>query len=266
MRALLLLVVTAIAVSCSEPAPAPVAPVPVPVASLDDLPRGAAPRIGYVDHQAYVAPDGRRTSLPRRLGVSGIVPYDGGFLVSDNRFFEGTVGLWFVTEEEAHDLPGCSSGPPRRADGWVWWVIAHCPESLDVVRAEIHRARPDGSGERVRILRAAPDENLLLTTAAALDRVAPLRRWVREDAGHQLAVAHRGGWTAVVRRGPDGRRELATEPVRDDPRLPPYVLSPGATPPGARSCRSRSGSGCRTPSGRPSPTTSGRRGRPPRVG
>jgi hypothetical protein len=200
---------------------------PSPRPALADLPIGALPRIGYVEHQAWVAPDGRRTRLPLRYGVSGIVPYAGGFLVSDDRYFEGSVGLWFVTGAEARDLPGCSSGPPRQADGWVWWMTAHCPESLDIVRAEIHRARPDGSDQWVRTLRAGPRENLLMTTAAVLDRAAPLRRWVREDAIHRLAVVDQWGWTAVVRVDDTGRRELATTPVRHVRGPAPYVLGPG---------------------------------------
>src|SRR5215217_1019482 len=76
-------------VACSDDAPRP---------TLADLPMGAPPRIGYVGHQVYVEPGGRRTPLPRRLGVSGIVPYAGGFLVSDTLFFEGTVGLNVVRD------------------------------------------------------------------------------------------------------------------------------------------------------------------------
>jgi hypothetical protein len=241
VKTFLLPLLAALAVSCSEPSvtPAPTpatstptttAPTRAPRPSLDDLPRGALPRIGYVDHQVYVAPGGSRTPLPRHLGVSGIVPYDGGFLVSDTRYFEGTVGLHRLVDGRVVG-EYCSSGVPSREDGWVTWVVAYCPESADFVRAEVHRARPDGSEETVR--RIPPRAVGRIAASPSLAPVPDLpRRWfaaasAREDARHVLAVLTRGRRIAIVRIGSDGALELATPVERYDPNVPAYALGPG---------------------------------------
>lgn len=236
MKAFLLLL-AALTVSCSSepaesPAPARTPPTtasPSPRPTLADLPIGAPPRIGYVDHQVYVAPDGRRTPLPRRLGVSGIVPYAGGFLVADTLFFEGTVGLNVVREGRVVETY-CSAGVPTRADGWVTWLVAYCPESADFVTAEIHRARPDGSDETVREIppRSVPG---LATSPERVPVTGLPHRWyvaasAREDRRHVLAVVNQGRWIAVVRIGPDGA-ELAARVERFDSNLPVYALGPG---------------------------------------
>ena len=158
-----------------------------------------------------------------------MVPYDGGFLVSDTRYFEGSVGLWFVTAGSARDLPGCSTGVPRRVDGWVWWVTALCPESQtgDLARSTVHRARPDGSEHTVHVFRPVGGVAMFVRINRYLDRVAPLPVRVREDSGRRLVVVQRRGSAAIVRIDGDGRRELATSPVRLRGAGPGYVLGPG---------------------------------------
>ncbi|KQW49162.1 hypothetical protein ASC77_10740 [Nocardioides sp. Root1257] len=232
MKTLLALLVTAaLASGCTGSAGSPVV-VPAPQASspstLVDLPRGDPPRIGYADGDTWVAPDGTRTKLPTTFGISSITPYAGGFLVADTRYFEGSVGLWFVTEHSARDL-GCSTGATRRVDGWVWWVTAFCPESLagDLARTVVHRARPDGREHTRRVFRPEPGVAMFVRIGRYLDRVAPVPTWVPEDAHHRLAVRTRRGWTAVVRVDDAGRRELATEPVRQHGADLGFVLGPG---------------------------------------
>jgi hypothetical protein len=232
-----LLLLTALAVSCSEPtspAPAPAPPasaLPAPRPSLDDLPVGAPPRIGYVHDQVYVEPGGRRTPLPRRLGVSGIVPFAGGFLISDTRYFEGTVGLHRLSGGRSADLSACSSGVPTVENGWVTWLVLHCSESADVVRAGMHRARPDGSEETVRRI---PPRSVRRVAPSPLSVPVPdlPRRWyasasVREGARQVLAVVTQGRWIAIVRIGPGDALERATPVERFDPDLPAYGLGPG---------------------------------------
>lgn len=202
---------------------------PTQAPALVDLPRGDPPRIGYAEGRTWVEPDGSRTRLRAPHGISAITPYAGGFLVSDTRYFEGSVGLWHVTEETARDLPGCSTGTPRRVDGWVWWVTALCPEARagDLTRTTVHRARPDGSEHSVRSFRPVPEVAMFVRVTRYLDRVAAVPVWVREDAHHRLAVRYRRGWTAIVRVDDAGRSELATEPVRIRGASPGYVLGPG---------------------------------------
>ncbi|GAA4698055.1 hypothetical protein GCM10023349_12470 [Nocardioides conyzicola] len=168
--------------------------------------------------------------MPRRLGVSGIVPYAGGFLVSDTLFFEGTVGLAVVREGRVVETH-CSAGVPTRSDGWVTWLVASCPESADFITAELHRARPDGSEETVREIppRRVPD---VTANPETVPVTALPRRWyvtasAREDGRHVLAVVVQGRWSAIVRIGPRGALERATPVEWFDPNLPAYALGPG---------------------------------------
>lgn len=237
MRPLGLLVTAFLLGACSgaheQPADTPTtaaAPTTRPRPSLDDLPVGEPPGIGYVEHQEYVEPDGRRTTLPPRLGVSGIVPYAGGLLVADTRVFEGTVGLNLVRHGRVV-ATSCSAGVPTRTGGWVTWLTGSCPESADFVRAELHRARSDGSSETVR--RISPRSVFEVGADAMTAPVPDLpRRWyasasAREDARHVLAVVVRGRQVAILRFGPGGAVERATPVERFDPGVPAYALGPG---------------------------------------
>ncbi|WP_134764748.1 hypothetical protein [Nocardioides sp. 1609] len=96
-------------------APAPTAP-PGPAAPsgsprpLDDLPPGAAPRVGYVVGTTYVDPDGGDVELPRsRFVLGGAAAFDGGLLVDEGRYFEGTTALSVVTADGVEELDGCAS-------------------------------------------------------------------------------------------------------------------------------------------------------------
>jgi len=122
-----------------------------------DLPRSAAPAVPYVAGRHYVAPGGGTRALPGGdRGVSGIVPYAGGLLVADARYFEGTNGIALVRRGryDAAWSPGgrCSSGVPVASpDGRsVAWTSAGCPESGDVGPGAVHRAAVDGSGAEVQ--------------------------------------------------------------------------------------------------------------------
>lgn len=122
-------------------------------ASLDDLPVGPAPAVAYVDRGTYVDPHGRRTPLPDERGISGVTPYDGGFLVSDSTWFERSNGLELV--RAGRPVPGwfparrCSSGTPAASDDgrYVAWVATLCPESGLTGPGQVHRARTAGTGE-----------------------------------------------------------------------------------------------------------------------
>jgi hypothetical protein len=120
---------------------------------------------------------------------------------------------------------------PTRADGWVTWLVAYCPESADFVQAEIHRARPDGSAETTREIPALSVPEVATNPETVPVTDLPRRWWVsasaREDRRHVLAVVVQGRWIAVVRIGPDGARELATPVERFDSNLPAYALGPG---------------------------------------
>lgn len=122
-------------------------------ATPDDLPAGPPPAVAYVDRGTYVDPHGRRTPLPDERGISGVVPYDGGFLVSDTAWFERSNGLALV--RDGRPVRGwfpdrlCSSGTPAASDdgAYVAWVATLCPESGWSGTGQVHRARVDGTGE-----------------------------------------------------------------------------------------------------------------------
>ena len=107
--------------------------------SLADLPRGEPPGIGYVDHGAWHGPDGARVDLPDRHGISAITPYDGGFLIADTRYFEGSVGLVRVDEAGQKVGDWTSSGAPAvAADGQVAWSTFIMPESGETGPSLVH--------------------------------------------------------------------------------------------------------------------------------
>jgi hypothetical protein len=84
------------------------------------------------------------------------VPYDGGRLVADVRWFEGTVGLHFLRHGREVDA-WCSSGAPIRSGDLVAWVTLVCPESGDIGATVLHRARVDGSHRVDQGLPRRPD-------------------------------------------------------------------------------------------------------------
>ena len=119
-----------------------------------DLSTGLPPKLPYVRGSRYVTPDGGAESLPfRARGVSGVVAFSGGLLVSDAAYFEGTNGVALVRREkpvETWPSSGrCSSGTPvASADGrFVAWVTVRCPESKDHSLGAVHRASSYGAHE-----------------------------------------------------------------------------------------------------------------------
>ncbi|GAB2879458.1 hypothetical protein GCM10027026_32930 [Myroides odoratimimus subsp. xuanwuensis] len=64
-----------------------------------DLPAERPPVVPYVAGDRYVLPQGRPQALALgRRGVSGVVPFAGGLLMSDERYFEGSNGLELVRD------------------------------------------------------------------------------------------------------------------------------------------------------------------------
>ena len=91
------------------------------------------PRIGYVDGHVLRLPDGSSVQLPKRWGVIGIAAYDGGYLVSDDRVFEGTVGMAKLGADGNVLDSWTGTGPPVVSrDGRLAWV------SMSVAEADQH--------------------------------------------------------------------------------------------------------------------------------
>lgn len=128
---LLALVATAAQLTAAPPTPA--APW------LDGLPHGDRPAVGYVADGTWHGPAGRRLGIPDRHGISAITPYAGGFLVTDTRFFEGSVGLARVDARGRTVASWSTSGVPAvAADGRVAWSSLVPPETGLGGRSLVH--------------------------------------------------------------------------------------------------------------------------------
>lgn len=151
-----------VAASSVTPADATIPPSskPLPLAqpaqpfSWAALPLGRPPVVAYVRGHRYVTPHGPNVQLPiDRQGVSGVVAFSGGLLVSGATYFEGTDSLDLVKHgTRVRSWPSshhCSSGTPVASPDsrYAAWVTVRCPETDDQTVGAVHRARRDGSGE-----------------------------------------------------------------------------------------------------------------------
>jgi hypothetical protein len=118
---------------------------PEPPPSLSDLPRGAPPRVGYVDHGVWHGTDGARIELPDRHGISAITAYRNGFFIADMRHFEGSVGLARVDRSGRVVADWASSGSAAvGSDGSIAWTSFVPLESGEAGRSLVHRVDPCG--------------------------------------------------------------------------------------------------------------------------
>ena len=107
--------------------------VPPTPAAHPDLPFSGKPTLAYVEGHVLRKPDGSTVQLPKRWGVTGIAAYDGGYLVSDDRTFEGTVGMAKLDADGKVLDQWSGTGPPRVSQGGLLaWV------SLSVSEADQH--------------------------------------------------------------------------------------------------------------------------------
>jgi hypothetical protein len=110
---------------------------------VDSLPIGPPPRIGYVVGHTFHAVDGRIVRLPQDRGITSITRLGEGFLVTDDRYFEGSRGVFALRPDGAVVGDGAAaSGPPVLASGGgeVYWMTFTPPESGLSVPTMLHRA------------------------------------------------------------------------------------------------------------------------------
>ncbi|MAO79685.1 hypothetical protein [uncultured Nocardioides sp.] len=132
MRVLLLLAALLALVGCSDDPADPVGAAstvtPAPTSATqpprDRGPlRGDPPRLAYVDGHVLRRPDGATLALPRRWSVTSIETYAGGFLVTDDRSFEGTVGMHRLDRDGRVLGSWASTGPALVGRGGrIAWV------------------------------------------------------------------------------------------------------------------------------------------------
>ena len=228
LAALLLLVTLA---ACTDddraaPTPLPTSPIstpstPDPEPSIADLPRGPAPRIGYVVGATYVAPDGARTPIPtsHHIGVLAVAPVDDGLLVQRADNFEGYTGLELVRGGRVVEEWSTAGPPVVGLDGAVAWGEATSSEAsvqpppavrfaVDGVR-RVQRLPLDRDpvvagvmdGEVLvsqQFARGVPGQRTQATDLVASPRDLPYS-WIGDlDERHGRAVAQRGGGRSAV--------------------------------------------------------------------
>lgn len=109
----------------------------------DAVPRSRPPRRPYVWGTVLHRPDGSRLPLDLRLEgrwtVTSIVPAPGGYLVTDDRWFEGTVGMHRLDAYGVALDSWESTGPALLGpDGQVAWVRVPVPGSAPVASPRLH--------------------------------------------------------------------------------------------------------------------------------
>ncbi|GAB2781394.1 hypothetical protein GCM10027020_38750 [Nocardioides salsibiostraticola] len=146
-----------------EPSPSPRAPDIVeeaaapPTAEVEPagstrlraLPRGEAPAIPYVHDSVIQHPNGgtvRMPRLPNGAAAVTVTPYARGLMITDDRIFEGTRGLYLLESGRLHQIDGCTAGGEVSDDGrYVAWVTSACPESGQRAPTKVHVRGPDGT-------------------------------------------------------------------------------------------------------------------------
>ncbi len=154
---------------------------------------GPPPRIPYVDGTTYVAPNGAREPLAGQegRGVSGITPLDGGHLVADTFWFEGTVGLSALVGGERTELGPCATGAGvvSRDGQEVAWLTMGCPESNLTGPTVVHVGHTVGAGGWSRSLGF---QYLMSAVGFVGERVV-----ITSRTDQVLLVGRSGPWVAV---------------------------------------------------------------------
>ncbi len=138
------------------------------------VPRSEPPGLAYVDGRVLRRPDGSTLALPRRWGTSSIEAYAGGYLVTDDRFFEGTVGMHRLDGDgRVLESWGSTGAPVASRDGRLAWLSLVAPESGRSGPTLLHVDAREGGRERTQELDRT---GLPLVTGWFLGEVV-LRTW-----------------------------------------------------------------------------------------
>ncbi|MBM7509934.1 hypothetical protein JOE61_003748 [Nocardioides salarius] len=135
-------------------------------------PTGPAPRIGLLVDSAYVPPDGEPSyplpRLPRGADIVAATRLEDGLVVSDNRYFEGTNGLFLSTVDGVTAITPCTSGSGATNSDQTLaaWATFACPESGVATPATVHLRGADGTIRTQMV--AAPNINALISAAGVL--------------------------------------------------------------------------------------------------
>ncbi|UUZ57922.1 hypothetical protein [Nocardioides sp. B-3] len=209
-----------------EPTPEPRVVVTATASPEEPLPTSRPPRTAVVAGHTLTYPDGRTVRLPRDRGVTGIAAYGDGYLVADNRFFEGTLAMSRL--DSAGRVLDTGPAPGRRS--WRRTAVARvspvAPESGETGPTLIHVGErtqelsgifspylPGFDGETVTFVAHANVHGRWITADYATDLVDPPRR---TGTSPRLARYHSPSgenWYGYRRRSlrlvtPDGFMEI----------------------------------------------------------
>ncbi len=174
-----------------------------PVAWVDELPIGPPPAIGYVIGHTYHSPDGRTVALPRDRGVTSIARLGDGFLVMDDRYFEGTAGLDLLDARgnRVREIGTVAGAPVLSEDGSTLRWITFSPSEVgpaDRSPTRMHVGDVATGEIRSRVIHRDRDGLPEVPQPAGIPEVGLLRGAVvvfDQNTGKQVArLASPGGW------------------------------------------------------------------------
>ena len=155
--------------------------------SLGDLERSGPPRLAYVRDLVLHGTDGRllriRLGLRGRWGITSLVADGNGYIATDDRWFEGTLGMHRLDGEGQAVASWTSTGPalagPRGAAAWVSLVA---PESGGTGPTLVHAGgREQDIGPLLSPVLAAYDGRTLTFTALQDEGRSYVRRGFTTD-------------------------------------------------------------------------------------
>lgn len=139
------------------------------------LPRGPAPQVPYVVGDEYRTPDGTVLELAMpgqsgRPGASAVTPFEGGALVADTLFFEGTNGLFLLDDSGTTELGPCASGAGASSSDrrTVVWATFACPEAGRQAPLTVNVATAAGVVDTFEVP-TDPDRSALTSVAGVVD-------------------------------------------------------------------------------------------------
>ena len=188
-RSAALLVVPLLAVGCTSTPAADVPPTESSVGtptSLDDLEWSGPPRLAYVRDLVLHDTDGRllriRLGLRGRWGITSLVADGDGYLATDDRWFEGTLGMHRLDGEGRAVAGWTSTGPALAGPRGAAWVSLVAPESGETGPTLVHAGgRTQDIGPLLSPVLAAYDGRTLTFTALQEEGRTYVRRGFTTD-------------------------------------------------------------------------------------
>jgi hypothetical protein len=196
----------AVVANRADPDSAPVEPGPSePVLTPDGTPsspileaEGPPPLVAYAEGQDIIEPGGDTFRVPGTAGISAFASIHGGYLVADQHYFEGTVGLTRYDASGQEIESWTTGGLAMAQDGSVAWGSFVPPESGQTGQTYIHLDDARQAVEHIQpyVAGVVGDEVVFYDRSGAwiTDLVSSPRRI--PDLGSVSGIAEGRGWMA----------------------------------------------------------------------